>query len=75
VEVNALEWIIWGRLRDEVEVTVATVSRIYFLIFREIQARHPDLSTDVRRVYRVRYNILDRLIRDLDIQKLLRQTR
>jgi DNA-directed RNA polymerase specialized sigma24 family protein len=67
---EALEWAVWSRLRDEAEVVVATLSWEYGLSPREIQARRSDLFATVQQVYRIKRNILDRLSRDPDIQKL-----
>jgi hypothetical protein len=70
VEMDALEWVVWSRLRGEAEMIVARLSWLDGLSPREIQARRPDLFVNVRRVYRIKRNILERLLRDPKIQKL-----
>jgi hypothetical protein len=70
---EALEWAVWSRLQSEAEVAVATLSWEYGLSPGEIQARRPDLFATIQQVYRTKRNILDRLMRDPDIQKLRQQ--
>jgi hypothetical protein len=47
------------------------LSWTYGLRPQEIQARRPDLFPDVRRVYQVKRNLINRLQRDSVIQQLL----
>lgn len=67
-----LKWAMRGRLQDEKEEVVATLSWVYGLPPREIQARHPDLFPDVYQIYKIKHNILSRLRRDPGIQYLRR---
>jgi hypothetical protein len=75
VEMDALEWVVWSRLRGEAEMVVARLSWLDGLRPREIQARRSDLFANVRRVYRIKRNILERLLRDPDIQNFWKQMR
>ena len=67
---EALQWAVWRRLQGEVEIVVATLNWRDALSPAEIQKCHPDLFPDVQRVYRVKRNILERLLRDPEIQNL-----
>lgn len=71
LRVEALEWAIWSRLQTEEETIVATLSWLHGLSPKEIQAHHSNLFTRVQDVYRIKRNILDRLLRDPDIQQIL----
>ncbi len=73
VVLDALTRAIASRLQGEEEKVVAALSWTYGLRPSEIQARRPDLFPDVRRVYQVKRNILNRLQRDCEIRKLARQ--
>ncbi|MEJ2555992.1 MAG: hypothetical protein P8186_07155 [Anaerolineae bacterium] len=75
VALDALARAIASRLQGEEEKVVAALSWTYGLRPSEIQARRPDLFPDVRRVYQVKRNILNRLQRDCEIRKLARQIR
>jgi RNA polymerase sigma factor (sigma-70 family) len=75
LEIDALAWAILRRLQGEAEMVVARLSWVEGLSPREIQARKPDLFSKVERVYQVKRNILTRLQRDPEIQKLWRQMR
>jgi DNA-directed RNA polymerase specialized sigma24 family protein len=75
VAVEALTRAIISRLQGEEEKVVAALSWTYGLRPSEIQARRPDLFPDVRRVYQVKRNILNRLQRDREFKKLARQMR
>jgi DNA-directed RNA polymerase specialized sigma24 family protein len=75
VVLDALTRAIASRLQGEEEKVVAALSWTYGLRPSEIQARRPDLFPDVRRVYQVKRNILNRLQRDCEIRKLVRQIR
>jgi DNA-directed RNA polymerase specialized sigma24 family protein len=75
VVLDALTRAITSRLQGEEEKVVAALSWTYGLRPSEIQARRPDLFPDVRRVYQVKRNILNRLQRDREFKKLARQMR
>lgn len=68
---DALEWLVRQQLQDETEEVVMTLSWFYGLPPREIQARNPHLFATVREVYRIKRNILNRLLRDPEIQQIL----
>ena len=74
-EVGTLERAILNRLQNETEAVVATLSWKYGLRPREIQRHRPDLFTGVSQVYRVKRNILNRLLRDPYIQWLRQEMR
>jgi DNA-directed RNA polymerase specialized sigma24 family protein len=72
---EALEQSVLSHLRGEEEEVIATLSWTYGLHPRQIQANRPDLFADVRRVYQVKRNILNRLLRDPEIRQLMSQLR
>jgi RNA polymerase sigma factor (sigma-70 family) len=71
IAVEALAQAVLSHLRDEEDKVVAILSWTYGLRPQEIQARRPDLFPDVRRVYQVKRNLVNRLQRDSVIQQLL----
>lgn len=71
IAIEALARAVLSHLRSEEDKVVAILSWSYGLRPQEIQARHPDLFPDVRRIYRVKRNLVNRLLRDSVIQQLL----
>jgi DNA-directed RNA polymerase specialized sigma24 family protein len=70
IAIEALAQAVLSHLRDEEDKVVAILSWTYGLRPQEIQARRPDLFPDVRRIYRVKRNLINRLQRDSVIQQL-----
>lgn len=62
-----------SRLKDESERRVVFASFVLALKPREICARYGDIFRDVRHVYRVKENVLARLERDTELQRLLEE--
>jgi DNA-directed RNA polymerase specialized sigma24 family protein len=60
------------RLQGEEEEVIAALSWTHDLRPREIQARHPDLFPDPRRIHVIKRNMVNRLQRDPEIQHLRR---
>ena len=69
LEAEALEWAIRSVLRNEAEEVVMTLSWMYGLPPRQIQARHPELFATVQQVYQIKRNLLYRLARDPEVQR------
>lgn len=69
---SALEWLVKQQARNETENIVLTLSWFYDLPPREIYAQYPRLFESVQQVYKIKRNILNRLLRNPDIKKLLR---
>ncbi len=74
LEAEALAWAIRSILHDEAEEVVMTLSWIYGLPPRQIQARHPELFATVQQVYRIKRNLLYRLARNPAMQDWLRKS-
>jgi RNA polymerase sigma factor (sigma-70 family) len=64
-----------SRLQSKEEKVAARLSWVYGMAPREVRARRPDLFPGVVRVYQVKRNILNRLLRDAAIQQMLKQVR
>lgn len=62
------------RLADEREQAVVFGSFVLAMKPAELQLRYPHLFGDVREVYRIKQNVLDRLRRDPELQKLRADT-
>ena len=60
-----------GEVRDEAERLVAHLCLVLDLKPREVYARHPDRFASVADVYRVKRNLLDRLVRNPAIRRFL----
>ena len=60
-----------GEVRDEAERLVAHLCLVLDLKPREVYARHPDRFASVTDVYRVKRNLLDRLVRTPAIRRFL----
>ncbi len=60
-----------AELHDEAERLVAHLCLVLDLKPREVYARHPDRFTGVADVYRVKRNLLDRLVRNPAIRRFL----
>lgn len=60
-----------SKLKTEEEHVVFKLSYVYDLPPREIQALHPELFPTVRKIYRVKENLLKRLRRDPEVQAWL----
>lgn len=72
ITAESLQEAVMSRLRGEQEKAIAVLGWAYELSPREIQACRPDLFADVGRVYQVKRNLLNRLLRDPFIQQLLK---
>jgi RNA polymerase sigma factor (sigma-70 family) len=72
---DSLKWAVRSQLQGDKEEAVATLSWVYGLPPREIQARRPDLFPDVHQIYKIKHNILSRLRCDPGIQYLRRYIR
>lgn len=70
VAIEVLTQAMRNRLEGEEEEVVALLSWKYGLRPREIQARRPDLFPSVKRIYQIKRNISNRLMRDPLIQQL-----
>jgi len=62
--------LIMDMTKDLQEQIIVRESLVYALPPRAIQARHPDMFTDVMHVYRVKRNLLNRFQRNRTLQQL-----
>lgn len=72
-KMDDLQQAVLKQLRSGEEEVVASLSWLHGLSPQEIQAHRPDLFADVRRVYRVKRKILNRLRRDPELWKFWRK--
>lgn len=68
--VAALEWILRQLVQNEAEEIVMTLSWFYGLPPRDIQAKYPHIFKTTQQVYQMKRNLINRLRRDPDFNKL-----